>query len=58
MLQVHDFRETRVYQEGVEDGIAIVKMAAEKKSAEEMAAILKLDVEYVRKVLAKISERN
>lgn len=59
MLQVQDFRETRVYQEGVEDGIAIAiaKMAANKMSAEEIAASLKLDVELVRKVLAN-SERN
>jgi predicted transposase YdaD len=58
MLQVHDFRETRVYQEGVEDGIAktIAKMA-KKMSAEEIATILELDVEFVRQVLAN-SERN
>jgi predicted transposase/invertase (TIGR01784 family) len=58
MLQVHDIREIRVFQEGVEEGIAIATMAAEKKSAEEIASALKLEVEYVRKVLAKISERN
>jgi predicted transposase YdaD len=59
MLQVHDIRESRVYQEGVEEGlaIAIAKMAAKKMSAEEIAAMLELDVEMVRQVLAK-SVRN
>jgi predicted transposase/invertase (TIGR01784 family) len=63
MLQIHDIRESKVYQEAVEEGIekgreeglalAIAKMAAKKISAEEIAAILELDVEMVRQVLAK-----
>lgn len=66
MLQVHDIRESRVYQEareeglkegmeqGIEKGIsmAIAKMASKKMSAAEIAAILELDVELVRKALA------
>jgi predicted transposase YdaD len=58
MLQVHDIRETRVYQEGVEEGAAkVIAKLAKKMSAEEIAAILELDVEQVRKVLAS-SDRN
>ena len=58
MLQIHDIRESRVYQdalkEGIEKGmtIAIAKMAANKMSAEEIATILKLDVERVRQAVA------
>jgi len=57
MLQVHDIRESRVYQEALQEGIekgiamAIAKMAAKKMAAEEIAAILELDVERVRQVL-------
>lgn len=57
MLQVHDIRESRVYQEALQEGIekgialAIAKMAAKKMAAEEIAAILELDVELVRQAL-------
>lgn len=57
MLQVHDFRGTRVFQEGVEEGeekgiaIAIVKMAAKKMSVAEIAAILELDAAFVQQVV-------
>lgn len=72
MLEVHDIRETRVYQEGLLEGmekgmekgkdeglaIAITNMANKKKmSAEEIAAILEMNVDTVRQVLAK-SVRN
>ncbi len=61
MLQVHDIRESRVYQEakeeglkeGIEKGIAIARLAAEQKSVAEIAAILEVDVELVRQVLAQ-----
>lgn len=58
MLQVHDIRETRVYQEAKEEGIkegtarAIVKLAARKSSAEEIAALLEVDIELVHQVLS------
>ncbi len=57
MLQVHDIRETRVYQEAKEEGmkegiaLAIVKMAAKNLPAEEIAQILEVDMELVRQVL-------
>jgi hypothetical protein len=70
MLQIRDIRESRAYQEtleeglkkgmeigmeiGMEKGIAIARLAAEKKSAAEIAAILGVDVELVRQVLAKV----
>ncbi|MCE9534310.1 MAG: Rpn family recombination-promoting nuclease/putative transposase [Planctomycetes bacterium] len=70
MLQILDIRESRVYQEameegekkgmekgekkGMEKGFAIARLAAQKKSAAEIAAILKLDVELVRQVLANV----
>ena len=61
MLQIHDIRESRAYQEtmeeGIEKGIAIARLAAEKKPAAEIAAILKMDVELVRRVLAQV-DRN
>jgi predicted transposase YdaD len=66
MVQIHDLRHTRVYQEGLEDGekigekvgivkgvrIAIAKMVAEKKSAEDIAAMLGLDEDLVRRAMA------
>jgi predicted transposase/invertase (TIGR01784 family) len=77
MLQVHDIRQTRVYQEakeegrkeGLEQGIeqgfeqgieterqrSIAKMAALKMSAETIADLLGLDVEFVRREMAKNS---
>ena len=62
MLQIHDLRETRVYQEaneeglkeGIEKGDAIARLAAEKKSVVEIAALLEVNVELVRQVLAKV----
>jgi len=73
MLQVHDIRETRFYQEvkeegvkeGIEKGIVkgiqksidIVRLAAEKKSVEEIAALVEVDVELVRQMLAQV-DRN
>ena len=67
MLQVHDIRESRVYQEakeegmkegiekGIEKGIAmaITKMAARKMSAAHIAEILEVDVELVRRAMAE-----
>ncbi len=65
MLQIHDIRESRVYREakeeglkeglkeGIEKGAAIVRLAAGKKSIAEIAAILKVDAEQVRQVLAQ-----
>jgi len=65
MLQVHDIRETRVYQEAIEEGkvlglkegiaLAIAKMAAKKIPAEEIATILEVDIELVRQVLNRRS---
>jgi len=57
MLQVHDIRETRVYQEAFEEGEksgisrAIVKLAAKKMPTEEIAATLEVEKEFVREVL-------
>jgi predicted transposase/invertase (TIGR01784 family) len=70
MLQVHDIRETRVYQEAKEEdrkeGIeterqrsfqeklrSIEKMAALKMSAETIADLLGLELDLVRKEMAK-----
>jgi predicted transposase/invertase (TIGR01784 family) len=58
MLQVNDIRETRVYQEGKEEGIkegiarAIVKLAARKMLAEEIAAVMEVDIALVHQVLS------
>ena len=41
-------------KEGIEKGVAIARLAAEKKSVAEIAAILKVDVELVRQVLAQV----
>lgn len=75
MLQVHDIRESRVYQEAREEGlkegkkegleegkkeglaIAIVKMAAKKLSAAEIAAMLEVDLELVHHVLSRHQQR-
>jgi len=57
MLQVHDIRETRVYQEALEEGEkkglarAIVILAAKKIPTEEIASSLEVDIEFVRQVL-------
>jgi predicted transposase/invertase (TIGR01784 family) len=63
MLQVQDIRETRVYQEAKEEGlqeglekgmaIAISRMAGKQMSTAQIAAILDLDEEVVRRALAK-----
>jgi predicted transposase YdaD len=58
MLQVHDIRQTRVYQEAKEEGIeeerrrSIAKMATLNMPAESIADLLGLDVDYVRKQMA------
>lgn len=70
MLQIHDIRETRVYQEavqegiekgkseglkeGIETGVAIARLAAGNTSAAEIAHILNLDVKLVRQVLSQL----
>ncbi len=59
MLQVHDIRETRVYQEALEEGIeqerqrSISNLAAQRFSAPEIANMLGLDVDLVRKAMAE-----
>ena len=66
MLQIHDIRQSRVYQdalqegvkkgreEGMEEGIriAVLRMAEEQMTAEKIATILKMNVDLVRTVLA------
>ena len=62
MLQVHDIRKTRVYQEALEEGIekerrrSILQLATRKMPAEEIAECLGLDVEMVRETMAETSE--
>jgi predicted transposase/invertase (TIGR01784 family) len=64
MLQVHDIRQSRVYQEalqeGIEKGIAIAneiaRLAVKNKSAEEIAKDLKLDVELVRSAMVNVAQ--
>jgi predicted transposase/invertase (TIGR01784 family) len=65
MLQIHDLRETRVYQEaraegrkegrkeGVQKGIALAikKMAAKRIPAKKIAAILEVEIALVHQVL-------
>ncbi len=61
MLQVHDIRDTRVYQEAIEEGkalglkegiaLAIAKLAAKKMQAEEIASTLEVDIQLVHQVL-------
>jgi predicted transposase/invertase (TIGR01784 family) len=61
MLEIHDIRESRAYQEtleegekkGMKTGAAIVRLAAKNKSDVEIAAMLKVDIEQVRQVLAQ-----
>jgi predicted transposase/invertase (TIGR01784 family) len=67
MLDIHDIRKSRVFQEGKMEGekegkkegkeegisIAIEKMASKKFSAEEIAGILELDMDMVRQAIAK-----
>jgi predicted transposase YdaD len=62
MLEVFDIRGSSIYQEAFEEGfkegivkgVAMARLVAEKKSVAEIAAILELDVELVRCVLAKV----
>lgn len=57
MLQVHDIRESRVYQEAMEEGEkkkaarTIVNMAAKKMPPEEIAALVEVEIEFVHQVL-------
>jgi predicted transposase/invertase (TIGR01784 family) len=63
MLQVHDIRETRVYQEAKEEGLkegmekerqrTIAKMARKNMSSGEIAEILGLDQNLVREEIEK-----
>ena len=60
MLHVHDIRETRVYQEAIEEGkqegieqaIEITKLAAKKVPAAEISTKLGVEISLVRKVIA------
>jgi predicted transposase/invertase (TIGR01784 family) len=72
LLEIHDIRQSRIYQEakeeGKEEGLkegdergfdrAIAKMAAKKMSAAEIATILDLDVETVQRALASAHPGN
>jgi predicted transposase YdaD len=58
MLQVDDIRQTRVFQEAKEEGIAqerdrslraVARLAALKMPAEQIAEILELEIELVRR---------
>jgi predicted transposase/invertase (TIGR01784 family) len=57
MLQVKDIRETRVYQEAMEEGEkkkaarTIINMAAKNMPPEEIAAMVEVDIEFVHEVL-------
>ena len=57
MLQVNDIRETRVYQEAMEEGEkkkaarTILNLANKKIPPEEIAALVEVDVEFVHQVL-------
>ncbi|MFO0965257.1 MAG: hypothetical protein U0793_06685 [Gemmataceae bacterium] len=55
MLQLHDIRESRVYQEGREEALreVVVKMASHNMSAAEIVRILKLDLAVVERALAE-----
>jgi len=63
MLQVHDIRETRVYREAKEEGAkeaiqeeklrTIIKLAARKMNAADIAEIVELDLDLVNRELAK-----
>jgi len=61
MLQVTDSRASRVHQESLAEGEkkglahAIVKLAAKKMPAEEIAAILEIETEFVREVLNSLT---
>jgi predicted transposase YdaD len=57
MLQVHDIRETRVYQEAMEEGEkkkaarTILNLAAKNMPPDEIAATVEVDIEFVHQVL-------
>ncbi len=57
MFLVKDIRETRLYQDAMEEGkrIAtarhIARLAAKKMPVEEIAAALEVEIEFVREVL-------
>jgi predicted transposase YdaD len=54
MFLARDFRETRVYQEGVEEGIALgiaILAAKNNMPAADIAAILEVDIALVRQVI-------
>ena len=67
MLQVHDIRQSRVYQEAMEEGrkegrekgreegvaFAIAKLVAEKKSAGDIAAMLGLNEDLIRRAMVE-----
>lgn len=59
MFEVHDIRETRLYQEAFEEGVqrvravVIVRLADAGMTAEQIASILEEDVEKVRQALSK-----
>ena len=66
MLRVHDIRETKVFQEAIEEGMekerqrnlqdklqSVSKWAACKVPAERIAEILALDIDLVRAEMAK-----
>ncbi|HEX3150794.1 MAG TPA: Rpn family recombination-promoting nuclease/putative transposase [Gemmataceae bacterium] len=61
MLQVQDIRESRVYQEALEEGREeatnrdIAKLAAKRMSASEIAELLDLDLERVRRVIDSLA---
>lgn len=65
MLEVHDIRETKVYQEALDEGAAqererilqaIPKLAARGLSALEIADVLKLEPSVVNKALGLKAE--
>jgi predicted transposase/invertase (TIGR01784 family) len=63
MLQIHDIRQSRVYQEAKEEGrkeerrSTIARMAAKNMTAEEIAAVLELDVDYVRLAMTDTGQK-
>ncbi len=57
MFLVKDIRETRLYQDAMEEGKeekaarTIVNLAAKKMPPEEIAAMVEVDLEFVHQVL-------
>ncbi|HEV3386967.1 MAG TPA: Rpn family recombination-promoting nuclease/putative transposase [Gemmata sp.] len=64
MLQIHDIRESRVYQEAKEEGLreerrnTIAKLVAKKMTAGEIAKLLDLDVEQVQQEMSNADPRS